>query len=97
MEALIIFTFANSEKVRREIAQLGLPFSVSEKGKNITLVFDGVKESEAMFLLIKGVTGHGLGIAGVEVKQEEAEEKPTPKSSDLQRKAKADPDEVKKK
>lgn len=56
--ASIRFELEDSEHVRRQLGALGSEFT-KESGK-IVVLFPDVLESEALFLVVKGVTGHGM-------------------------------------
>lgn len=63
--ASIRFELEDSEHVRRQLGALGSEFTAEKdasghaKGK-IVVLFPDVLESEALFLVVKGVTGHGM-------------------------------------
>lgn len=68
--ASIRFELSDSEGIRRELGALGEEFSV-DHGR-IVVFFPGVPDSEALFLLVKGVTGHGMKAEIDDNKKEEA-------------------------
>lgn len=63
--ASIRFELEDSEHVRRQLGALGAEFTAEKdasghaKGK-IVVLFPDVLEAEALFLVVKGVTGHGM-------------------------------------
>lgn len=89
--ASIRFELSDSEGIRRELGALGEEFAV--KDGYIVVYFPGVPDSEALFLLVKGVTGHGMKAAldngrkeeadliGKEYEAERHTVKPTPEAS----------------
>lgn len=56
--ASIRFELEDSEHVRRQLGALGSEFT-KQSGK-IVVLFPDVLEAEALFLVVKGVTGHGM-------------------------------------
>lgn len=68
--ASIRFELSDSEGIRRELGALGEEFS-TQHGR-IVVFFPGVPDSEALFLLVKGVTGHGMKAALDDGHKEEA-------------------------
>jgi|SRR5690348_6874351 len=63
--ASIRFELEDSEHVRRQLGALGsefvaVPAHKDEDHGKIVVLFPDVLESEALFLVVKGVTGHGM-------------------------------------
>lgn len=71
--ASIRFELEDSEHVRRQLGALGSEFT-KESGK-IVVLFPDVLESEALFLVVKGVTGHGMVAALDNGRKEDAHAK----------------------
>lgn len=69
--ATVKFELSDSEGIRRELGALGEEFSA--KSGTISVFFPGVPDSEALFLLVKGVTGHGMKATLDDGRKEEAE------------------------
>lgn len=68
--ASIRFELSDSEGIRRELGALGEEYSTHSG--TISVFFPGVPDSEALFLLVKGVTGHGMKAALDDGRKEEA-------------------------
>lgn len=69
--ASIRFELSDSEGIRRELGALGEEYSAHSG--TISVFFPGVPDSEALFLLVKGVTGHGMKAALDDGRKEDAE------------------------
>lgn len=78
--ASIRFELEDSEHVRRQLGALGSEFTAEKdasghaKGK-VVVLFPDVLESEALFLVVKGVTGHGMVAALDNGRKEDAHAK----------------------